>query len=200
MNIERLVVGAFQTNCYILNIDDELLIIDPGSGFKKISEHIDAYNGKVVGILLTHGHFDHIGAVDALVKKYGCPVFASKDDLKMMRNEEYNNLAGYSATVKCDINYLESEKLKIGKFDIRVLFTPGHSNGSVMFVIGHYLFSGDTLFHGGVGRTDLYSGSEYKLRQSLEVLDTLDDDMIVYPGHESSTTVGYELRYNPFLR
>lgn len=200
MTIERLVVGPFQANCYLLQKDDEVLIIDPGSAAKRISEKIELSQGKLVGILLTHGHFDHIGAVDFLVKKYHCPVYISVDDVKMLRNEQYNNLAGYTASVTSEVCYLESENLKIGKFDIKILFTPGHSNGSVMFIIENSLFSGDTLFHLGVGRTDLYSGSEGKLRQSLQVLYGLDDEMVVYPGHDSTTTVGFELMNNPFLR
>jgi len=199
MNVKKMVVGPFQTNCYILDQNQQILVIDPGSGFRKIAEYIDETACEVVGILLTHGHFDHIGAVDSLVKKYKCPVYVCQDDVKMLRNQQYNNLAGFTATVSCDVQFLESDQIKLGEFIIDVLYTPGHSAGSVMYIIGGCLFSGDTLFHMGVGRTDLYSGSESKLRQSLMVLETLPDDMIVYPGHEIATTVGYELMNNPFL-
>lgn len=199
MEIKKFVVGPFQTNCYLLKKGNTLLAIDPGSGFRKLAEYIDSCNEKLAGILLTHGHFDHIGAVDQLVKKYHCPVYVCQDDIKMLQHKEYNNLAGFTASVESDVCFLESEKLTVGDFVIEVLYTPGHSAGSVMYIIEECLFSGDTLFHMGVGRTDLYSGSESKLRQSLGLLNTLPDEMVVYPGHEQATTVGFELENNPYL-
>ncbi len=196
----RLTVGAFRTNCYVIVDNDKALIIDPGSGARRISEALDQLGIKrISAILLTHGHFDHIGAVDKLVEKYHCPVYASQDDEKMMRNEEYNNLNGLSASIKCKVNWLEKKYLFIDGFQVKVIYSPGHSNGSVMFVIDGKLYSGDTLFKMGVGRTDLYSGSEGKLSKSLKVLNELDNDMIVYPGHDEPTTIGFELKNNPYL-
>lgn len=200
MEIKTIPVGAFRANCYLLIDNGNILVIDPGAGFKKINEKIlEIPNHNVVGILLTHGHFDHIGAVDSLYKTYKCPVFASEDDEKMIRNEQYNNLGEYTATAKCPINWLTADNFSVGGFDIKVLYTPGHSNGSVMFIIDNNLFSGDTIFKLSVGRTDLYGGSDIKLYNSLQQLKYLDKDMIIYPGHDEITTVGFELANNPFL-
>ncbi len=200
MKVEIVRVGMFQTNCYLVYNDSEMLIIDPGASFKKIDEAISKHeNVKVVAILLTHGHFDHIGAADKLKEKYNCPIIASKDDEKILRNIKYNSLAGFAAEVENDIDWIEKDELTIGSINVKVLFTPGHSAGSVMYIIDNKLFSGDTLFRLSVGRTDLYSGSSYLLRESLQQLYNLDRDMIVYPGHEGSTTVGFELDHNPYI-
>ncbi len=200
MKVEIVRVGMFQTNCYLVYNDGEMLIIDPGASFKKIDEAISKHeNIKVVAILLTHGHFDHIGAADKLKEKYNCPIIASKDDEKILRNIKYNSLAGFATEVESDIDWIEKDELDIGSINVKVLFTPGHSAGSVMYIIDNKLFSGDTLFRLSVGRTDLYSGSSYLLRESLQQLYNLDRDMIVYPGHEGSTTVGFELDHNPYI-
>lgn len=200
MEIIKLVLGIYQTNCYILKKDDELLVIDPGYSPRRIIEKIDSLEGcKLMGILLTHGHFDHIGAVDALVNNYHCPVYGCKDDEDLFAEGRiavhYNN----GVFVRNRITWLESEKLSIGKFDIKVLYTPGHTSGSVMFIIDDVLFSGDTLFFESVGRTDLYSGSFSQLKQSLNVINELPAEMEVYPGHDQKTTIGHELQYNPFI-
>ncbi|HQB32879.1 MAG TPA: MBL fold metallo-hydrolase [Erysipelotrichaceae bacterium] len=200
MKVDVIKVGMFQTNCYLVYNDSEMLVIDPGASFKKIDEAIQSHeNVKVLAILLTHGHFDHIGAADRLKEKYNCPIIASRDDEKILRNEKYNNLAGFAASVRSEVEWLEKDELNLGSIKIRILYTPGHSAGSVMYVIDNKLFSGDTLFRLSVGRTDLYSGSGYLLNQSLQKLFDLDRDMIVYPGHEASTTVGFELDYNPYI-
>ncbi len=199
MKVKRVVVSQFQTNCYILKKENDVLLIDPGAGFKKIVEQLN--DCKPLAILLTHGHLDHIGAVDKLYEKYHCPIYASKQDEKMLKDERYNTLAGISATVSSPIDWIdEKDSLKLGSFDIKILYTPGHSKGSVVYLIEDKLFSGDTLFHLSVGRTDLYGGSQHQLNQSLEVIKRLDPNIVVYPGHEQQTTVGYEIENNPFLQ
>ena len=200
MKVEVIKVGMFQTNCYLVSNENEMIIIDPGASFKKIDEVIQKNeNVKVVAILLTHGHFDHIGAVDKIKEKYNCPIIASQEDEKILRNQKNNNLAGFAASVESEIKWIENDELNLGSIKVKVLFTPGHSAGSVMYIIDGKLFSGDTLFKLSVGRTDLYSGNEHKLKESLQQLYNLDRDMIVYPGHEESTTVGFELDHNPYI-
>ena len=200
MKVEVIKVGMFQTNCYLVSNENEMIIIDPGASFKKIDEVIQKNeNVKVVAILLTHGHFDHIGAVDKLKEKYNCPIIASQEDEKILRNQKNNSLAGFAASVESEIKWIENDELNLGSIKVKVLFTPGHSAGSVMYIIDGKLFSGDTLFKLSVGRTDLYSGNEHKLKESLQQLYNLDRDMIVYPGHEESTTVGFELDHNPYI-
>ena len=197
MEIETLVLGAFETNCYLLKKGNEALLIDAAGSWRRIAERIGG--SELKGILLTHGHFDHIGAADRLVREFGCPLYMSRDDQVLLDDPEINSLAGYTAAVRTRPVFIEREELRVGSFDIRVLFTPGHTEGSLMFIIDDSLFSGDTLFWEGVGRTDLYSGSWAKLQQSLSVLTTLPHDMKVYPGHGPATTVGHELTYNPYL-
>ena len=200
MKVQKIVVGSFATNCYLLVKDDSLLLIDPGASFRKISQIIDGYeNCSLKGILLTHGHFDHIGAVDDLVRKYGCPVFACQEDEVLLRNGDINSMAGISNTVTSKVNWLEGDSVNIGPFEAGILYTPGHTAGSVMFIIEGRLFSGDTLFARSVGRTDLYSGSYSQLKQSLQVVYSLPPEMVVYPGHDQETDIETEIRYNPYL-
>ncbi|MBQ4254159.1 MAG: MBL fold metallo-hydrolase [Erysipelotrichaceae bacterium] len=200
MGIIRLTVGLFQTNCYILIKDDTALIVDPGASARKIISILDGYPQCVNrAILLTHGHLDHIGAVDALYRRYDLDVYCCREDEKLLRDEKLNSLAGVSVTLTCPVKWIDTEKLKIGSFDVEVIFTPGHTAGSVMYLIEGVLFSGDTLFREGVGRTDLYSGSNHQLAESLRVLTRFDPSTRVLPGHDNETTVGHELAYNPFL-
>lgn len=200
MKLETLVLGLIETNCYFISEGSSLLIIDPASSSRRLIEKINnSYDGRVTAILLTHGHFDHIGAVDALVRTYGCPVYGCRDDERLFTDEKVNSMAGMSATVKSEITWLEDDIITLGGIEVKVYYTPGHSPGSVMFEIGGMLFSGDTIFYEGIGRTDLYGGSFSQLKQSAEILNRLPYDMIIYPGHGPETTVGHELRYNPYL-
>ena len=201
MKVRCVKVGPIQTNCYIVEDDGRgkkpfCAVIDPGDDAQFITGLLDREPSHII---ITHCHFDHIGAVDALVNSYHCPVYACKDDEDILVEGKIALHENNGLFVRNKINWLTSENLKIGKFDIRVIFTPGHTSGSVMFVIDDVLFSGDTLFLESVGRTDLYSGSYSQLKQSLKILNDLSLDMVVYPGHDGKTTVGHELQFNPFL-
>ena len=200
MEIQTLVVGEFAVNCYLLSQNGEFLVVDPGGGFRRIKQAIDSYeNSKVVGILLTHGHFDHIGAVDKLVEEYHCPVYCCQEDEILLRNYKYNSMGPFGGTVSSEISWFNGSKLSLGSFDIEILYTPGHTKGSCMFIIGNCLFSGDTIFRESIGRTDLYGGSCNQILQSIQIIRELPFDMAIYPGHEGATTVGHELQFNPFL-
>ena len=194
MKVETLVLGMVETNCYLVSENGSLLIIDPASSGRRLVDRINRdYEGKLDGILLTHGHFDHIGAVDHLVKEYGCPVYGCRDDEKLFTDAAVNSLMGMNATVKSPITWVKGNSMKVGSIIVKIYYTPGHSPGSVMYEIGGILFSGDTIFHESVGRTDLYGGSFSQLKQSLDVLNSLPYDMVICPGHGESTTVGHEL-------
>lgn len=200
VNIEMMVLGAIETNCYFVSTRDTVLVIDPGFSPRRIMDRINSsYQGKLTAILLTHGHFDHIGAVDALVRTYHCPVYGCRDDEKLFTEPSSDRLFFNSATVKSKITWLESSELVIGDIGVKIHYCPGHSPGSVMFEIDGSLFAGDSVFYESVGRTDLYGGSFSQLKQSLTVLNELPYDMVIYPGHGELTTVGHELQYNPYL-
>ncbi|MBO4217921.1 MAG: MBL fold metallo-hydrolase [Erysipelotrichaceae bacterium] len=201
MEVERIVVGAVQTNCYLLHQDGNIVLIDPADSPRRIIRKMEAHGDfHLLAILLTHGHFDHIGAVDDLVSRYHCPVYGCRDDEKMLRNRRYNSMGPLGCQLDCEISWLQGDTLDIGPFHFRVLYTPGHTEGSVMYLIEDMLFSGDTLFRRSVGRTDLYGGSYGQLMQSLQVIRTLDEKTVVWPGHEEPTTVGEELEFNPYLQ
>ncbi len=200
VKVETLVLGNIETNCYLVSTPDTLLVIDPGFSPRRIMEKINSgYNGKLTAVLLTHGHFDHIGAVDALVRTYHCPVYGCQDDEKLFTESSFNTMFFQTATVISEIIWLEGPEIMIGDINIKVHYTPGHSPGSVMFEIDGKLFAGDTVFFESVGRTDLYGGSFSQLKQSLMILNELPYDMVIYPGHGETTTVGHELQYNPYL-
>ena len=200
MEVITLVLGLYQTNCYILKKGSDLLVIDPGYSPRRVIETIRSLEGCTLkAILLTHGHFDHIGAVDAVINTFGCPVYACKDDEDIIVPGKISSRENMGVCVSSEISWLEGNELKAGDFDIRIFYTPGHTPGSVMYVIENNLFSGDTLFNESVGRTDLYGGSYSQLKQSLKVVETLPFDMVVYPGHEGASTIEHELKYNPFL-
>ena len=199
--VECLRLGIFQVNCYFLHNGNHILCIDPGANIKKIQQYLEQYPDSVLdGICLTHGHFDHVGAVDELVKLYHCPVYLSGEDEYLARTKKLNFMGARWAIITCPIKEYPIGKFTIGAFSLEVIDTPGHTAGSVCLVWDDCLFSGDTLFKNSVGRTDLYSSNDGQLKQSLEVLKGLHPDMKVYPGHADFTTIHEELLFNPYLR
>lgn len=161
MKIDRVVVGDLQTNCYVLSIGNNCLVIDPGDEYNKIKQVIG--NKNVVGVIVTHNHFDHVGAINYFDKIY-----------------DYNNLGE-------GIN-------KIGKFSFEVIYTPGHTDDSIViyFKDNNIMFVGDFIFKDGVGRTDL-GGNYYDLVKSIKKISKYDKDIILYPGHGDSTKIGIEI-------
>ena len=177
------------------------MIVDPGSSFRHISATLaNPGQPEVKAIILTHGHFDHIGAVDKLVKLYGCPVYACRQDQDIMTDPALNQFADATATIHSPLSWIEESPLVIGSMTFTVYFTPGHTPGSVMFEIENNLFTGDTLFCGDVGRTDLYRGSETQLNQSLKMIRNLNPDLVIWPGHGDSSTLWQQLKTNPYLQ
>ena len=198
MEITRLTLGVYQSNCYLLKKNNEVVIIDPGANSLKISNHIHE-NETVLAILLTHGHFDHISAVDEVVDLYHCPVYVSEDEIEMITDPQKNYALNKKSKVTSPTIHFQHE-LKLGSFHFIIHETPGHSLGGVCIECEGHLFSGDTLFKGSVGRTDLYGSSTNQLRQSLKYLKTLSPDLIIHPGHDASTTLEIELKTNPYLK
>lgn len=170
MQIDKMVVGDYQTNCYILTNNNNCIIIDPGDEFEKIKEFLKDKN--VVAILITHKHFDHIGALDDLSNTYNCKVY------------EYNNL--------------EEKDYNINDFNFNVIYTKGHTDDSVTFYFENkkVMFTGDFLFENSIGRTDLPTGNFSEMLKSIELIKKYDDDIIIYPGHGNQTKLGLEKTNN----
>lgn len=199
MKIDRFIMGMFATNTYLLTIDNDCILIDPASKADKLIEILG--DRHLLAILLTHGHFDHIKAVDELVKKYNCPVYINEKDEYLIRNKEQGLPFGIttSAYVSVPVNHIEEGIKEIGPFKFETIFTPGHTKGSVCYKFDKELFTGDTLFKGSIGRTDLEGGSDKEIKSSLKILKELNDDIIIYPGHEDNSTLLIEKETNPYL-
>jgi glyoxylase-like metal-dependent hydrolase (beta-lactamase superfamily II) len=197
MEIRTLVLGLFQTNTYLLVEEGEVVIIDPVSKADRIQGKI-LESEKVVGILLTHGHFDHIGAVDELAEIYQCPVYLHYEDYELTQDPQKNYSQTKKIKLKAKLNFYETQ-LKLGHYVFDIHHTPGHTPGSVCIEYKDSLFTGDTLFKGSVGRTDLYRGSPQDLKQSLRMLAKMDPSIKIYPGHEDESNLAYEFKHNPYF-
>ncbi len=194
LKVHTLPLGAYQTNCYIIHeaSGKSCCVIDPGYNAGTILDKLDSLGLTLEAILLTHGHFDHVGAVKELSSETGCRVYLCADDLSMPPMVTAGPLH-YTHT------YAEGDRLTLSGLDIAVLHTPGHTPGSVCLIVDDALFSGDTLFAGSCGRTDLPGGNWATILKSLRRLSSLEGDFRVYPGHGELTTLAEEKRYNPYL-
>lgn len=198
MEIKTIPVGQYQANAYLLIQDEFVCMIDPGAKAEKLIAAVPE-GSKFLGILLTHGHFDHIGAVDDVVKYFNCPVYASHLERDIYMNPETN----YSTTKKVSIQAVVTDfthHLDLGPFHFSVHETPGHTQGSVCLQIDNHLFTGDTLFKQGIGRTDLFSGNAQDMKRTLQYLKTLSSHLIIYPGHDGSSTLAQEFMTNPYFK
>ena len=206
LELQKCILGSVYTNCYFLKnkTTGELLIIDPADAPERIVSKVNEMQATPVAILLTHGHFDHIMAADAVRKKYGISVYACSEEVETLQNAGVNlsQYHGASVTLKPDVLLADLQVVDLAGFSIQMITTPGHTKGSCCYYIEDegVLFSGDTLFCGSVGRTDFPGGSSAEIVRSLhKLVDTLPEETEVFPGHEASTTIGYEKRYNPFV-
>ena len=198
MKVSVMQVGPIGTNCYFLQDEESglLAIIDPGDDWERILQQVKKAEGEVKYILLTHGHYDHTTAVPDLVKALpGVQVYIHQADA----NGAGSQLFPLAAQVKDLNHYDEGDTLTLGSLTIEVLHTPGHSKGSVTLKVGDVLFTGDTLFCGSCGRTDLRGGSYEEIMESLKRLGELEGDFHVCPGHDRTSTLERERKYNPFL-
>lgn len=206
MKLERLTLRLLSENCYIYYNNGECIIFDPGSDFEYIKAYIDKHNLKVNSILLTHCHFDHIGAVSQLKKHYNTKVMCHQEDLMNLntanRSMEYYGL-GSIEIPEIDKFVIDNELIPFQDTVIKVIHTPGHTKGSVCYYMEQdkYLISGDTLFLESVGRTDFPGGSHEELMDSIQnKIYTLPNDVTVFPGHGFHTTIEHEKENNPFVQ
>lgn len=201
--ITRLQLGLLQTNCYLVVCPETraALVIDPADSPQRIVSAAERQNARIEQILLTHGHLDHSAGLAGLREATGARVLVHKLELVMLG--EYLRVFGLSGSqvlpVVPDLELNGGEQFDICRLRAEVIHTPGHTLGGISVLIGKHLFSGDTLFAQGVGRTDLPGGSWNALRESIQRLFELPDDTVVYPGHGASTTIGEEKRDNPYV-
>ena len=193
MNIHALPLGDYQTNTYIVENGGHCVIIDAGYHPETILRFLNDHDLTADAILLTHGHFDHVGAVRDLAAELGCPVYLHEKELSMPPMMTAGPLY-YTHT------YGEGDHLTFAGIRFRVLHTPGHTPGSVCLMAEDHLFSGDTLFAGSCGRTDFPGGDWATIRKSLTRLAGMENDYLVHPGHGESTTLAREKQYNPYMQ
>ena len=193
LKFKSMVLGDYQTNCYIIyeEASPTCAIIDPGYEPERVLAAVNALGKTVEAILLTHGHFDHVGGVKAIAQATHCRVYLCEEDLSLP--PYFTNGPLYYTDGYADGDILEQAGLQI-----KVLYTPGHTPGSVCLIVEDTIFTGDTLFYRSCGRTDI-GGDWETLMSSLRRFKELPD-CAVYPGHGASTTVFDELKYNPYMR
>lgn len=203
MKVERLVLGSFKVNCYIISYNKKNIIVDPGTEPETINKYLKENKVRPDFILNTHGHYDHIGAVSNLTSEYQIPFYIHEFEEPIIIDPA-KNLSSFLSKNELSLktyNLIRGTHIKnFGNLGIEIIITPGHTPGSIIIKFNNFLFSGDLLFKGGIGRTDLPGGDPGKIRQSLKILKEMDSDLIVYPGHGDKTTLGYELKTNYYLR
>lgn len=174
MEIKKVITGVLDENCYVLKMNNTCLVVDPGDDYNKIKEEIG--DAKVLGVLITHAHFDHIGALRDFLTKRSIKIFKRSN--------------------------LEEKEYAIGDFSFKVIYTPGHSKDSVTFYFEKekVMFIGDFIFKDSIGRTDLPGGDSQEMNESITKIKTYPEETILYPGHYEETTLKEEITNNPYLR
>ncbi|AFS78740.1 beta-lactamase domain-containing protein [Gottschalkia acidurici 9a] len=204
MIIEKMPLGCYSANCYILVCEDtkEAVVVDPGGDSDVIMNFIKDKDLQLKYIILTHGHGDHIGGVLDLREVYNIPVLIHENDEELIADPDKNLstlLPMNDISFKSDRNLKDGDIIDFGKLRLEVIHTPGHSQGCICLKAENNIITGDTLFRGSVGRTDLYGSSSNILESIKNKLLIYDDSTIIYPGHGENSTIGYEIENNPFL-
>lgn len=204
MKIEKIVEPYFGENMYIL-VDEntkKCAVIDPGGAKDKILNYIKSNSLNLEYILLTHAHGDHIGAVNYIKSKTGAKVVAHSEEKELLldnrKNLSYSMHCG-PQEVDADIYVNDKDKLDLGELRLSFIHTPGHTKGCMCIRVNNEMFTGDTLFAGSIGRTDLYSGNYKQIEKSLKKLAKYEDNVKIYPGHGPSSTLGIEKVSNPYM-
>lgn len=194
-------VGSYCVNCVVVSESGRCLVVDPGQDADVIADCIKSQNLTPVAVLLTHGHFDHVGGIPGLLERYqGLPVYAHPSDWPMFGHPLNRCPPDYPGVPRpADLRDVRTAESDFAEFGMSVMETPGHTPGSVCLRFGNTLLSGDTLFAGSCGRTDFPGGSMAAMRSSLSALSALPPEVAVIPGHGASTTIGREIEFNPFI-
>lgn len=202
MKIAVIKVGSLATNCYAVVDGEDCLVIDPGDRGPSILRRVKGLGAGISGIVLTHGHFDHTGAVGYIREQTGAKVMIGEDDAGLLVDPGWMRpfMDSGSAPITDVVFLRDGDTVTCGTTEFTVYHTPGHSPGSICLYTPGHLFSGDLVFMEGVGRTDLPGGDPSKLAESLRrMLSTLPDETKIYPGHGGTTTVAHEKAANPFF-
>lgn len=195
LNVQTMPLGSYQTNCYLVwdSESDSCVVIDPGFEAQTVLLAARGLGKKIEAILLTHGHFDHVGAVREIAQDTDCKVYLCEADKNMPVRMTAGPLYHTHA-------YSEGDRVQAAGVEFSVLHTPGHTPGSVCLIAEEHMFSGDTLFAGTCGRTDLPGGNWEEIKASLNRLAKLEENYSVHPGHGESTSLDAERVYNPYMR
>jgi glyoxylase-like metal-dependent hydrolase (beta-lactamase superfamily II) len=190
---------SWESNSYLLVHDDKALLIDAGADSQKVADALSRLDASLVGIALTHGHFDHILSIDSLRDTYHVPVYLHEDDADMLSDGEKNAYQTFFGVSKkwnpADMLLKDGDSIPLKDRSLAVISTAGHTKGSVCYLIDDILFSGDTVFSHGVGRTDLYGSDFHALKASLRKIFSLPRRLTVYPGHGKSTSLESIAKY-----
>ena len=208
ISVREFSVGLMGTNAYIVtdNETQEVAVIDPGFDDAHLTSALDEYDAdKIRYILLTHGHFDHIGAAKQYAEKYNAKIVISDLDSEFLFEPALNLCGAFGLSLKpftADIRLYDEDVLELGETEFSFIHTPGHTRGSGCYVFedDKVIFSGDTLFLASMGRTDFPTGDANDMIESLHILRDLEGDYKVYPGHDQSTTLSYERVNNPYMK
>lgn len=206
MQYFRIRTIPFDENVYIYYDEQSLdaCIIDPGGSFEKIREFVNSKKLKVKSVILTHAHADHIGALQEIIDQCkDIEVIAAKREKKILNSPAYNltiNFGMKNTSFEATRYVEDGDTYQIGGKTIKFIVTPGHTSGSMCVFDGDIMFTGDTLFEGSIGRTDLPTGSYQEMENSLKKLSQMNEDIIILPGHGEQSSIGQEKKYNPFLR
>lgn len=207
MKIDKLILGDFKTNCYVVSHDDIAFVIDPACNGETIDAYLRTNKFKLKAIFLTHGHQDHIGAVDYLYSLYKCNVIAHYKDHEIITGITPSKLLAIPSLkgikVNAPIKYFDSDFMTwdIDGIIVDGILTPGHTEGSVTYVLRNYyrIFTGDTVFKESIGRTDFPTSNRSDMKKSIEIYKTFKDECKLHPGHGESTTVANEKEHNPYF-
>ncbi len=202
MKVKKLILGFFSVNCYIITTDKTCFIIDPGADFLIIDDFIKSEKIKPEFILNTHGHYDHVGAVLETIDTYGIPFYIHPNEETILVDPEKNMSSFFGGNALSLKTYKLIDDSDISFFrqrDIEVFNLPGHTPGSIVIKLGDSLFTGDLLFNGGIGRTDLPGGNSREIIESLKKLKDFDPKLEIHPGHGGSSTLEWEFNNNFYL-
>lgn len=205
MIFQAMEVGSYLSNCYIVgsNTTKEAAIIDPGGSFGKIEKGLNELNLIPKIIILTHGHGDHIAAVNDFIEKYQTKVYVHKDDAEMIMDANLNlsrYVTGKNISITPDVLLNDGDIVSLGDLNFEIIHTPGHTRGGICIKIENIMFTGDTLFNKSIGRTDFEGGSFDEIISSItNKIFSYDENTVIYPGHNSPSTIKSEKIGNPFV-